>query len=78
MALLTDASSTAWSSAVVLAANEFWQCRTGAVLISTATTPGVNDGILLTAPYGIDLLSGASVKYKAATTQASTISREAL
>jgi hypothetical protein len=78
MALITDVTAS-WSSGVTLSADEIWQCRKGAVLVSTMTSPGENDGILLVADgRALDIVTGKTVKYKAVNGLESTISREAV
>lgn len=75
MPLITNATS-AWSTGVTLTENEFWQCRDGLVALSTATSPGVSDGIILTEGFGIDLAAGKTVKYRTVNSTVAVISRE--
>jgi len=60
----------AWSDAVTLDADEFWQIRRGPVYLATAasTTPsGDGDGLLLSDGDVIALNSGEVVRYRSAT-----------
>lgn len=65
MSLITDATEE-WSSGVTLTADEVWQAQSGWILISTAVSPGANDGIILRGERGdaIAISSGKTVKYK--------------
>lgn len=77
MPRITDATA-AWSSAVTLAAGEFWQCHAGYIAVSTAASPGPEDGIRLAEGQGVDIASGKDVKYRKLTSADAIISREAL
>jgi hypothetical protein len=65
MPLITEVPTT-WSSGVTLSANELWQARAGTVYISTAASPGADDGLELSALRGLRLSSGLTVKYRRA------------
>lgn len=65
MPLITDATNE-WSAGVTLTADEVWQARSGWIRISTAASPGADDGIVLRGDRGdaLQISSGKTVKYK--------------
>lgn len=68
MTIVSDFTS-AWSSSVTLAANEFWQVKIGPVLIATGagTAPSeLDDGLLLDAGDILALSNGDVVRYRSA------------
>lgn len=64
MSLITDASSSAWTSASATTTREGWQVRTGSILLSTTATPGDADGIFLSKGEYVEFASGVTVKYR--------------
>jgi hypothetical protein len=69
MAIITNVTG-AWSDAVTLTDNEFWQVRRGPVFIATdaATAPaaGSGDGLLLSDGDVLALSDGDVVRYRSA------------
>ena len=65
---IVNVTSTAWSEAVVLDADETWQCSSGAIMLNLnhegEEGPDLNDGVLLPYPMAINLNSGESVLYR--------------
>lgn len=72
-------STDTWSSGILLAADEVWQCKHGTVAI-TATDPGsaTDAGIHLKAGEGVKISSGVTVYHKQAGAVPATVAREAL
>jgi hypothetical protein len=77
MPLITNASNT-WSAPVTLSADEIWQARREGVFLSTAATPGPDDGILLRDGSAVQISSGLSVRYRLAGSQTALIAREVI
>jgi len=77
MALITDAT-TAWSSPVTLTSDEIWQCRKGAVFVTTSVSPDVDDGLEMHETHAVRLPSGAAVQYRKIGTTDAVIVREAV
>lgn len=71
-----DNIPTTWSSAVTLAAEEWWQCKSGVVALTLEETPGDKDGLELRVGEGVQIASGKAVRYRAVSGVA-TIAREA-
>lgn len=68
MAIVTDFTGS-WSSAVTLAAAEFWQVQVGPVYIATAATTAPSDladGLLLGEGDTVSFASGEVVRYRSA------------
>ena len=74
MALVSDVASS-WSPGVTLAAQEFWQVRSGEALVTHETSPVEGDGLYLAAGQGITFASGQTIKYRRAGTSATIITR---
>ena len=49
---------------VTLEADEFWQCRSGRVLVTVEAEPTANVGVFLAAGESIDFPSGATVNFR--------------
>lgn len=77
MPLITNASNT-WSAPVTLSADEIWQARREGVFLSTAETPGPDDGLLLRDGSAVQFTSGRSVRYRLAGSKAALIAREVI
>lgn len=77
MALITDAAF-AWSTPVSLGADEVWQARDGRIFVTTATSPGAEDGILLLETHAIRLSAGQQVRYRKDGSGQAVIAREAV
>lgn len=75
MSLITDAA-TSWSSPVTLTTDEIWQTRKGSVYLTTAATPGTNDGIVLNEGNAVQFAAGATVSYRKAGPGEAWIARE--
>jgi hypothetical protein len=68
----------AWSSPVTLGSDEIWQARREGVFLSTATTPGAEDGLLLRDGAAVLISSGRTVRYRLAGRSSALIAREAV
>jgi hypothetical protein len=77
MPLITDATN-AWSSPVTLGSDEIWQARREGVFLSTAATPGAEDGLLLRDGAAVVISSGRTVRYRLAGRASALIAREAV
>jgi hypothetical protein len=77
MPLITDATNS-WSSPVTLGSDEIWQARQEGVFLSTAATPGAEDGLLLRDGAAVLISSGRSVRYRLAGRPSALIAREAV
>ena len=75
MALITDAA-TAWSAPIVLAEDEVWQARKGAVFVTTTVSPDAEDGVALTENTAIQLSAGRTVRYRKIAATEAVIVRE--
>lgn len=76
MAVISDATEE-WSAGTTITKAEFWQCRAGAFLLTTESSPAAGDGAMIEAPYGIDLQAGVTVKYRKLTGSPCIITRTA-
>jgi hypothetical protein len=65
-----------WSAGVLLTANEGWQCRQGAVLVSTAGSGSNDRGIRLESGQAWPFPEGATVYYRRVSGPGATIARE--
>ena len=68
MAIVSDFTRS-WSATVTLAADEFWQVRTGPVYVATAATVepvSETDGLLLSEGDILALGTGEVVRYRSA------------
>lgn len=68
MAIVTDVTA-AWSAAVTLAADEFWQVQTGPLYVATDATSepaAETDGLLLAEGDVLALATGDVVRYRSA------------
>lgn len=63
MALIRNIT-TSWSDAVILANDEVWQTRAGAVFLSTQASPSSDDGIVLTLRKALRFSAGTSLRYR--------------
>lgn len=63
MALITDSVSS-WSAPITLSSDEIWQTRRGSVFVSTAATPGAEDGLALQEGAAVQFSAGVSVRYR--------------
>jgi hypothetical protein len=77
MPLITDASST-WSAPVAIASDEIWQARREGVFLTTAASPGPEDGLLLRDGAAVQFGAGRSVRYRLAGRASALIAREAV
>jgi hypothetical protein len=77
MALITDAA-TGWSSPITLTADEIWQTRKGSVFLSTAATPGPDDGLVLNEGNAVQFATGATVSYRKTGPAEAWIARETI
>jgi hypothetical protein len=75
MALITDVSNS-WSAPITLTADEIWQARREGVFLSTAATPGPQDGLLLHDGTAVQIGAGRSVRYRLAGRGPALIARE--
>jgi hypothetical protein len=64
MPLISDAAA-GWSDPVTLTADEIWQVRRGVAFLSTAASPGADDGFRLGKGDGVLIRSGKAVRYRA-------------
>ncbi len=77
MALISDATTT-WSIAVVLATDEIWQTRKGAVYVTTTSSPAADDGLLLQENAAVRLPAGSNVRYRKIGATEALVVREAV
>lgn len=77
MAKVTDASNTAWGSAV-LAADEVWQVHDGAVLLDTDAVEANRLGVRLFPGDSMRFSSGLTVYYRLASGTTGLIARVAV
>lgn len=75
MALITDAT-TGWSAPVTLTADEIWQTRKGAVFLTTAVSPGAEDGLALHEFHAVQFTAGSAVRYRKEGPTEALIARE--
>lgn len=76
--MLIENVSPAWSAGVTLSAAEGWQCREGAVLVSTSGSGSDDRGVMLTAGQAWPFPSGATVYYRRVSSSPAAIAREAI
>ena len=77
MALINNAT-TVWSDPVILASDEIWQARAGAVYLTTTVAPDVDDGIALSTREGLRLPAGTQLRYRKEGPADALIVREAI
>lgn len=71
------ATSETWQSADAVAETVRWQCRAGAVLLSTKAAPAGDTGTLLREGEVLDVAAGRAVSYRRFGGSVGLITREA-